>query len=577
MSSLRALLWPFVAFLLGVAVFVNATDSGWSNWDDTLYVLGRPAVLNTSWDALLRLWSWRDAFSGNFIEYFPLRDSVYWLTHRVAGTNPIFYHMVNIFFHGLCCAAVVVLGQRLGLTLFASTVAGAIFALHPVHCESVVWIAGLKDPMFLLFSLISLILFEPDSSGKRRYLLSVVFMLLALLCKSIAIMVPTVMVCLEWRRHASVRQIVRWVAGPTAIALFFTVNFVLIGLANNVIAEPLGSTIFMTAMTSAWCGVLYVSKTFFPADLYFFYCIEAIKSVGEIRAVVAIGVVLALAAGQFALSRRNRTLAVLGAWFPLFLLPVSGLVPIPVFMADRYLYAPSVAFALGAGIALQRLLARQRVLGVVAFVLLAFGYGARTVVRNDDWRSPVALWTGVVEQPEAASFDSPWIKLGDAYMRENRYNEAEEALLKALEIQKIDNRYSLRTGIANGVIGLLYQEIKKDAESRRCLRVALEYDARSPPIWNALSITEGNLGDHMASEFAADRALALDPEFHSARYNRGLARLGSGRVDDGLADLVVAVTREPAMCRKLRLWRKAVGDTPAAVRVDSEVLGSHCR
>lgn len=577
MNQPRAGVWPLVAFAFGVAVFVSAADSGWSNWDDPLYVLGRPTVLNTSWAALFRLWSWTDAFNGDFIEYFPLRDSVYWLIHRIAGTNPVAYHVVNIVFHGICSATVVVMGRRLGLTSFATAIAGVVFAVHPVHCESVVWIAALKDPMFLFFSMLSLIFFEPDSSGKRSYGLSIGFLVLALLCKSIAIMVPALMVCFEWRRRVPVRRIIAVVAGPAVIAGFFTVNFILIGKANNVIVNPLASTMFMTAITSAWCGVLYVSKMCFPSDLYLFYIIEPIKSVGELRAVVAIGVVVALAAGLFALSRRDRTLAVLGAWFPLFLLPVSGLVPIPVFMADRYLYAPSVAFALGVGLALERLVARQRVAGVVAIVIVVVGYGARTLVRNDDWRSSVALWSGVVEQPESAGFDSPWIQLGEAYLGEDRYNEAEESLLKALEIQQKNDIRASRVGITNVYIGILYQEIGKYPESRMHLRTALEFDAQRPDTWNALSMTEASLGDLAASEFAADRALRVDPDFNSARYNRGLARLGRGNVDDGLADLVAAATREPAICRKLQLWRKAVGDTPEAFRVDAAVLIPLCR
>lgn len=559
-------------FAVALAVFANAALCGWSNWDDPLYVLGNRRVLDPSFSSLLRLWSFADAHLGNFVEYFPLRDSMYWILHRIFGTHSVPYHVLNILFHAVCSVLVVSVGRRLGFTLPASFLSGLLFAVHPAHCESVVWISGLKDPMFTAFLLGAILAYEPDTDGKRRYLLSFALFTLSMLCKSIGFLLPALLLALEWRRGNVTWKSVLAIVPFGLVALLFLANFMLIGRTNNVIIERWGSGPMGSLLTSLWCFVVYLNLQILPIKLYLFHIIPPITSLADVRGVMALIVCVCVGLGMVALLVKNRTGGMLACWFVLFLLPVLNIVPIPVLVAERYLYLPSVAAALGAGAVLTRLAERRRTLAMSLVAIIIVAFAARTVVRNEDWRGgDVALWRGVVTQPTAEVFDSAWMQLGEALISSNQPVEGEAALLRAIAIQEQGNVSPSRRSLTHAYLGITYLEAKRFDLAIHHLQRALSFDARIPDMWNSLSTAEAESGNPARAEHAANMAVQLDASFGKARYNRGLARLDLGRVDEGVADLERAVVDDPGVCHKVSLWLKAVGATPVASRVRAAV------
>ncbi len=564
-----------VVVVCAVAVFGNAMLCGWSGWDDPLYVLGNDRILDTSVGSLVGLWSFEHAHLGGFIEYFPLRDTVYWMIHRLFGLNPLPYHVTNIGFHALTSALVVVLGRRLRFSSAAAMVAGIIFAVHPAHCESVVWISALKDPMFTSFLLLSIIFYEPSDTGRRHYLVSFLFFMLSLLCKSIGFMLPALLLVLEWRRGNVKPGAVLAIVPFGLIALLFLANFMLIGRSNDVIVEHWGGGPVTIVMTSLWCFVMYVSLELLPINLYLLHIIPPIMSTTDLRGISATVICSGLLVGVLAVMVRSRTAGLLVLWYIIFLLPVLNIVPIPVLVAERYLYLPSVAFCLGLGLGLTHLATRSRALAVAVTALIVVGLAARTVARNEDWRGgDVVLWQGVVTQPTAAVFDGAWVQLGEALLRENRVVEAELALLRAIEIQDQNNVQPTRRSLAHGYLGIEYLEAGRYDLAKHHLKRSLTFNRRLPDVWNSLSSAESATGNRVGAEHAANMAVQLDPGFGSARYNRGLARIDLGRVDEGVADVASAVAADAALCRKLGLFLNAVGDTPVGAAVHAATAGS---
>lgn len=569
-----------LVFTIAIAIFANASLSGWVTLDDPLYVLNNRRILDSEFAALLRLWSFEDAHMGAFIEYFPLRDSVYWTIHRIFGVQPLPYHIVNILLHGLCSVLVVAIGRRLGFSLPIACVAAIIFAVHPVHCESVVWISGLKDPMFTALLLASVLAYEPDSSGKRSYVLSFVLLVLSLLCKSIGVMLPALLLALEWRRNALTWASLRAVAPFGVIALLFLLNFVAIGNQNNVIVSHKGLTISADIMTSLWCFVTYVSLQVFPINLNLLNLTYSIRDTGDLRGAAAVITCFSMAIGVMVLLLKHRQLAVLAIWFVLFLLPVMKIVPIPVLVAERYLYLPSVAFSLAAAAALAQLVTRYRAVGKIAALLVIFGLAARTVQRNEDWRGgDVALWQGVVSQPAAAMFDVPWVALGNALLVKQRFPEAEQALLRAIAIQgdlgASQGPVASRRAEVHYDLGRLYLASGRVDLALHHLKLVVSFRPSFAQAWNLLSSLEAESGHAARAEQAANMALTLDASLAGARITRGLVRLELGRVDEGVADLVRVVGDNPAMCQTLSQWQADVGEIPVAARVRTE-LAPHC-
>ena len=565
-----------LVFALALVTFAGAALCGWTNWDDPLYVLENPRVLDTSFGALLRLWSFEDAHMGMFIEYFPLRDSVYWAVHRAFGVHPAPYHIVNMLLHGMCSALVVALGGRLGFSPLASLLAGSVFAVHPVHCESVVWISGLKDPLFTCLFLSSVLCYEPDGNGKRKYLASFVLFVLSLLCKSIGFLLPVLLFALAWRRRVLTRGSLLALLPFVVISLMFLVNFIAIGHSNSVILDHSSDGAVFEFITSLWCFVLYLSMQILPINLYILHIINPVVKLDDIRGAASLLICGCLAVGMLGLWVRHRTFAVLALWFVLFLLPVLNIIPIPILVAERYLYLPSVAYSLAVGAALGQLAMRSRALGTLAALVVLVGLGARTVWRNEDWRGgSVSLWQGVVSQPTAAMVDSPWLQLGAALLEEGRIAEGEQALLRAMAIQ--DSKRVLyaalqhRRGSVHLQLGNAYLQAKRFDLAREHLNDAVGFNPRSALAWNSLSMAEAESGDAKRAEHAANMAVQIDGSLASARFNRGLARLDLGLLDEAIVDLAQAVDDDSRWCRKLSLWQLAVGEIPVAARIRAEV------
>jgi protein O-mannosyl-transferase len=399
----RELLWVVAA---AVAAHLVALSVPWLQWDDPLYVTANRRVQAPGFAALFALWSPGAALEGRFIEYFPLRDSVYWLLWQLAGNDPLPFHAVNIGFHALSSVLVLALGRRLALER-AAFMGALLFAVHPIHVESVAWVAGLKDPLVtaLLLGATLTFLRYREAPQYGRYAEMLALFIAALWVKAIAIAFPLALIALERLRAEPTpwSTTLKRVAAPSVIAAIFTLQFVAIGHAWGVITPPHGGSWASHAVLMGWAFVRYVQQALAPLVLRLHYCFEPPSLPFDVRmlAIVALAVLTVL---FFRWAwRRDRTLALLGAWFFIWLLPVANLVPFPSLMADRYLYAPSV----GSCLLLAALLARgspsggERGDGTGRWIPLALClvYATLTISRGLEWRHERALWAQLLEDP----------------------------------------------------------------------------------------------------------------------------------------------------------------------------------
>ena len=163
-------LWQVDALLLLVCVvaFGPGMPAGLNRYDDSLYIfrntelLGRPG-----WMGLQAVWDSTRAWDGRFVEFFPLRDTVYWLLYQRWETWGLPYHLASLFFHLVASMLAVRLGLAVGLSRWASAAAALLFAVHPIHIESVEWASGLKDPMYTAFLFQSLLLYARNRTRPR--------------------------------------------------------------------------------------------------------------------------------------------------------------------------------------------------------------------------------------------------------------------------------------------------------------------------------------------------------------------------------------------------------------------------
>ena len=136
----RSILWVALALLFaGSIAYAPAIRAGFI-WDDDAHVTS--AALR-SWPGLGRIWTEIGATQ----QYYPVLHSAFWLEHRLFGGGPMGYHVVNLTFHTVAAVLLVLLLRRLAIR--GAVLGSVVFALHPVHVESVAWISEQKNTLSL--------------------------------------------------------------------------------------------------------------------------------------------------------------------------------------------------------------------------------------------------------------------------------------------------------------------------------------------------------------------------------------------------------------------------------------------
>ncbi len=184
--------WLFAAALVAAVFLVyQPAWRGGPIWDDDQHVT-RPEL--RSWHGLYRIWF--DV--GATLQYYPLVHSAFWVEHRLWGDATLGYHLVNIFLHATAALMAALVLRRLAIP--GSYLAAAIFALHPVHAESVAWITELKNTLSAVFYLGGALAYLRFDRDRRTawYLAALALFILALLSKTVTGTLPGALLVIFW-------------------------------------------------------------------------------------------------------------------------------------------------------------------------------------------------------------------------------------------------------------------------------------------------------------------------------------------------------------------------------------------
>ena len=382
--------------LASTAVFWPGLQAPFSIYDDSLY-LDRTLMWTPGFAGLRAVWDSSPSWNGNFIEFFPLRDTVYWALTWNYPEDPLKFHIASLTFHIIASVLVGLFAETIGVRRGLAALTALLFALHPIHVESAIWIAGLKDPLCLTFILVSLLAFQRYRRDERArwYGLSLVALVAALLVKSVAFVTPAIMalmlLLIEPRQRF--REVLKLCLAPAIIAGTFLVQFVMIGKLNNAIVHPHGGSWTTHFILAAWAQVLYLKQAFFPSNFQLVYCHFPAQPPWDYRLWVAIALALTIGLLTWRL-RHSRWFLFLLGWYALFLVPVSNLIPFPALMADRYLYYSIFSICLGFVLLIDT--AKKLRFTVVPLVLL---FGWTSFERALIWRDEELLWEIAAKDP----------------------------------------------------------------------------------------------------------------------------------------------------------------------------------
>jgi len=334
---------PLLLALLLLAATFLAYQPAWHGgmlWDDDGHIT-KPELRSAA--GLRHIWF--DV--GATQQYYPLLHTLFWLEHRLWGNAMTGYHAVTILLHALAALLVAAILRRLNVP--GAWLAAAIFALHPVHVESVAWVTEQKNTLsgaLYLGAMLAYLRFDGDRRT-RHYTLALALFVLALLSKTVAATLPAaLLVILWWKRgrldRRDVLPLLPWFllgAGSGLVTAWVERN--LVGAAG----ADFDFTLLQRSVIAGRDVVFYLGKLLWPAGLTFNYPRWEIPRSPGWQLFYPLGVTGALA-GLWSVRRRSRAPLAAALFFGVTLFPSLGFFAVfPFFysfVADHFQYLASL-------------------------------------------------------------------------------------------------------------------------------------------------------------------------------------------------------------------------------------------
>lgn len=470
--------------LFGIALFAywGALDNDFV-WDSLRYVPGNPNIRQLNGESIV--WAFTTTY---FLNWHPITWLSYMLDYQLyGGYNPAGFHLTNILLH---CVNVVLFyllalrlfelhaarrGSEIGLDArIAALAAALILAIHPQHVESVAWVAERKDVLFLFFYLAAILAYlrYARCACWAWYLLTLLFGLLSMASKAMAVSLPVVLLLLDlyplnrlrWQSRLTLFDHLKryWVVliekTPLALVALFTAWVTIQAQSGTV--NTFALTLLDRIGSAALSYLSYLSKMLFPVHFLPLYPRDpSLGFADHLPYVLAFLAVTLLCIHAW----RNGARWWLIAWlfYGVTLLPVSGLVQVgDQVTADRYAYLPLLAAYVLIGGGIGRLFAkgdvRRRALLIGLVLMVSGGLLWKTKSQVGLWRHDLLLWPHVV----AVYPDNPLV-LGHIASLSYVHGDWEAALgyyEKLLDNRKLGVRLMPRYALL-----LLYEEKYTDA------------------------------------------------------------------------------------------------------------------
>ena len=533
----REHLWVSIALAATVAiVYWPVRHFGFVRLDDPLYITDNPYVRNgLSWSAVQ--WAFTSGHAANW-------HPVTWLSHlldvELFGFEAGGHHLVNVLIHALTSVILLRVLFRMTGAFWRSALVAGLYGLHPLHVESVAWVAERKDVLSALFWTLTLWAYWAyvRESSRARYGVMLVAFAVGLMAKPMVVTLPFALLLLDvWPlRRLELRA--GWWAHARPLVWEKIPLFVLSAASSVItfVAQQHGGTVASSVRlplverigNALISYIAYLEKTIWPLRLAAYYPYPLVLPAAQVVACAILLVAVSIAA--VIVGRRRPYVLVGWLWYVGTLVPAIGVVQVGTqAMADRYTYIPLIGifiiFAWGTADLLARWPQAAMPAAIAAIMILIMcAVGSRRQVGY--WENGTTLWT------------------------------------HALDVTR-DN-YAAHTFFGNALAtqGDVDRAI---AEYNEALRIRPDY----PEAHN-------NLGPALASKGRTDdavthfvEAIRLRPNYADAHNNLGVALASQGKLDDAIAQYTEALRVEGDDSRthgNLGLALQAKGQTDEAIR-----------
>jgi protein O-mannosyl-transferase len=595
--SRRKLSLAVLLAAISLAVYAPTWWYGPLSIDDPTYVVDNVHVTGGLTSQNMA-WAFTSSYDANWI---PLTWLSLMLDVDLYGGRANGFHVTNTLLHAACAVLLFLALARATGSQLRSAFVAALFALHPLHVESVAWIAERKDVLSIFFGLLALLAYVRYATGGGRINqpLAFVGLALSLMAKQTLVTLPFVFLLLDFwplgripvPSAASGTRVAADAARSASIGSIILEKLPLFGLsaifsAVASIAQSHGGAVVdvlpfhLRLMNAVVVYSSYLGKTLIPINLAVYYPHPGYK-LGWTEVAGSSVVLLAISAFAVFTLRRRPYVFVGWCWYLGTLVPMIGLVQIGgQQMADRYTYFPLIGIFLAvtwlaaevvpAGVLRERLLpagavAVVAVLGAVTFHQIRYwrdsisllGHAASVMPDHPtphEYLGAAYLYAGLPAKaiPELESairlappFAPLQYKLADALDKVGRSDEALEHYQAALALDESSAKM-------HNDFAVLLMSRHQDAEARQQLERALQLDSNLANAEANLSLLCAKTHDYAGAIAHGERALQLDPKQIDCYHYIAVALRGEGRFDEAISELelLLKVAPEYQVARK---------------------------
>jgi tetratricopeptide (TPR) repeat protein len=531
--SITIIIYLFLAGI-SLAVFAQTIRYEFVNFDDDLYVYNAPGI-----ETGLTIKGIGLAFTSQHARnWHPLTTLSHMLDCQLYGLNAGGHHATNIILHTIAVLLLFQVLQQMTGAVWKSTIVAALFAVHPLHVESVAWVSERKDVLSAVFFLLMLGAYGRYARAPSitRYLAVVLLFAAGLMSKPMLVSAPIVLLLLDyWPLRRFEQPFLT--TGKAKIAQFDNQGHIIRRLLLEKIPLLIlsaGACIVTFILQKRAAGAIpplpllwrvqnafasyaiYVWKTLWPTDLAVFYP-HPNDTLAIWEVISAIVLLLAITASAIVFRSQRPYLFTGWFWYLVMLVPVIGIIQVgEQGHADRYTYLPHIGLFLLAVwlaadvIGVRRSRSQFAVAAAVAIAIIA-ALAWRTFIQTSNWRNSETLWTHAL----AVSPDNDVAHNNLGYLCAGR-GELDKA------ISHFESAARIRSG-------------KRDAH----------YDLGS-------AFVQMNLADDLARKGRSDEAMVhyeeairLQPNYADAYYNRGNVLYAKGRIDEAIADFEKTLQIQP--------------------------------
>lgn len=570
--------------LITFFVFFPSLQNGFTDWDDNEYVTTNQSIRGFTPENI------KTIFSSLYIaNYQPLTILTYAAEYSFFGLNPVIYHLTNLILHIANSLLVFWFIFLLSGSIRASLLSSLLFAIHPLHVESVAWVAERKDVLSTFFFMLTLIAYLKYLRERKIgfYIISLIMLIISLLSKPMAVTMPAILLLLDFFTNAQntppqtppgarLRKILIEKIPYIIIALIFVIVTYMTQKAYGAVRDYSDIPLIKRMMIPFYGAIFYLIKMILPIFLSAIYPYPQQIETSLLIKLIASTLLFFIIAFLVIKSLKKTKLIAFGFLFYIItILPVLQIIPIGhAIVADRYFYIPSIGIFYIISFYTAKILENpsrkndnMRTIATYATIAFLIFFAILTLQRCKVWKNGVVLWNDVLSKYPKASL--PHNNLGNTYKSQG---DIEKALYHYQQAIEIEPTYAM----AYYNRATTYNDIGKAEEALKDFNKAIELNPKFSEAYNNRGVFM--LSKDKLTEALPDfnKAIELNPKNAQAYNNRATAYLKMKKYDEAFKDYTTALTIMPDLA-EVYLYRgnayaevdkldKAIEDYTSAIK-----------